>query len=376
MTPLIKTETLSNDLILVSFNEELRALSSTIYGGGFRRLKYVLFKKVKSNFRETHPEKYASKLVNEAGLPLDLTAVFLTSTNLFKNHILLKSEGPPEEEIFLTLGLSPPACIDALNPIEPAGTINIILTINDCLSTEAVIDLVMLLGGVKSAVFSDLGIACEGFKRAFSTVTDAVIVAYRSRGCTHRIRYGGPSTNVGKEAAKLVYNAIMYLAQKNVGPDNMLKYITSFSSDELVNLGMKIYEKAPVPGIKERAVKDLIRRILGKVLKDPNTWMILRSAQSMSFYGNAGTIPGLSNQEYFRDSKKVLSDELLGIALSIYINGWKGMFNYYWIDRLKENFEEFKNLPMFIDDVVAALVGGILSKVYDELITEREERDD
>ena len=373
---MMKKEILSRDMILVSFKEEVRALSSTVYGGGFRNLKYVLFKRVKEDFTETHPEEYASELVNEAGLPPDLTAVFLTSTNLLKNHILLKSEGPPEEDIFLTLGLSPPACIDALNPIKPAGTINIILTINDCLSTEAAIDLIMLLGGVKSTVFSDLGIACEGFKRAFSTVTDAVIVAYRSRGCTYRIRYGGPATNVGKEAAKLVYSAIMYLAQKNVGPDNMLKYITSFSSDELVNLGMKIYEKAPVPGIKERVVEGSIRRMLGRVLKDPNTWIILRSAQSMSFCGNAGTIPGLSSQEYLRDSKKVLSDELLGIALSIYINGWKGMFNYYWIDRLKENFEEFKNLPMFIDDVVAALVGGILSKVYDELIMEREGQDD
>ena len=368
---MIKLKILRNDIILASFEQSLMALSSTVFGGGFRELKYVIFKRVEKDFRERDPRKYALEVIKEVGSPPPLTAVFLTSANIVKDHFILKSKGPPEENVLLTLGLKPPSCIERPRIQGSIGTVNILLTVNECLTTEAVTDLVMLTGGVKSAAFSDLGISCEGFKRAYSTVTDAIIVAYRSRDCRRKISYGGPATSVGNIASKLIYEALMRAVLNKLDIRDLLKYYTSFTDNEIVELGFKIYKEAAVPGVSDEKVKNLINEKLKNISKDPNLWALLRSAQSLSFYGHAGVIPGLSEQEYIKDSKKIVADELLGIALSIYINGWKGMFNYYWIDRVKERFKEFRSLPMFIDDVVAALIGGVLSEVYDELLKER-----
>ena len=368
MVELISLKILRGDIILADLKDSFRALSSTIYGGGLKDIRYVIFKKVGKDFSEPDPRSYASRIAEEIGCPPTSTAVFLTSADIVKDHIILEYEDFPREEILLTLGLGPLSCIDGSSSKAIIGTLNTLLVIDECLTTEAAIDLAMLIGAVKSAAFSDLGISCGGFRRAYSTVTDAVIVAYRSEGCRNFSRYGGPATNVGRAASRLVYEAITELAQRKLGFEDLLKYYTSFTCNDLAALGLKIYRRAPVPGVSDNEVLTLIVRELKKHLKDPNLWALIRGAHALTFYGLAGTIPGLSREEYFEDSKKIIADELMGIALSIYINGWKGMFNYYWIDRVKEGIEEFRKLPMFIDDVIAALMGGVLSKVYDELL--------
>ncbi|MEM4868581.1 MAG: hypothetical protein QXK54_07180, partial [Ignisphaera sp.] len=71
---------------------------------------------------------------------------------------------------------------------------------------------------------------------------------------------------------------------------------------------------------------------------------------------------------YKSDSPGIIVDELVGKALAEYINGFKGLLMYYWIERLKERGETpiLKLLPPIADDIVAALIGGILSKIYDK----------
>ena len=86
--------------------------------------------------------------------------------------------------------------------------------------------------------------------------------------------------------------------------------------------------------------------------------------------GSIGAIPYLIKSEYMNDSPKIIADELLGMTLSIYINGWKGLFCYYWVERLKSKIKEIKSLPMFTDDLICSLIGAILSRVYDKFLHE------
>jgi phosphatidylglycerophosphatase A len=59
----------------------------------------------------------------------------------------------------------------------------------------------------------------------------------------------------------------------------------------------------------------------------------------------------------------------MGKAIAEYLNGFKGLLAYYWIDRIKEgdkDLEDLSGLPPMTDDVVGAIVGGVLSRIYDK----------
>jgi len=367
---MISVEILDRNTLLVKFHETMNCVSSTVYGGGISRLRYVIFRRVSKNFNAPNPQRYALKVIQEANLSPQETAVFLTAVDVVNNYLVLRSERMPTVEAVMTVGLSPLACIgnDLQFKTREKGTINILLSIDECLLLKAAIELVMLMGSAKTAALSDLGITCRDYKRPYGTVTDAVIVAFKSKACKRKVKYAGAATPIGSEAVKIVYEGIVNKALALLPEDILLKRTTGMDINNLVEMALSFYKNAPVPQISEERVRNLIESELKDLLKDPNIWLLLRAAGALTLYASSGTVPGLSKNEYFSDTKKIVADELLGIALSTYINGWKGMFNYYWIDRIKERNSRFRGLPMFIDDIIGALLGGILSRVYDVLL--------
>ncbi len=54
------------------------------------------------------------------------------------------------------------------------------------------------------------------------------------------------------------------------------------------------------------------------------------------------------------------------MALAEYIGGFKAVLTLYWLDRQKPG--PLAKLPMFADDVAAALAAGVLTRLYDRLI--------
>ena len=65
----------------------------------------------------------------------------------------------------------------------------------------------------------------------------------------------------------------------------------------------------------------------------------------------------------------LLADELIGIAISNYIAGSKGLFEYVRFDRKKPSV--IRRLGPFGDDAVGALVAGASSNVYSSLLGKR-----
>ena len=130
---------------------------------------------------------------------------------------------------------------------------------------------------------------------------------------------------------------------------------------------MEIYDKAPIPGVDRDKVREEARKILRSFLSDPNVWSFLIAARELDLHGFAGSIPNLSREEFQVDSKRIVADEVLGMALATYLAGVKAVFSMYWIERLKENkaLEHYK-LEMFEDDVVSALLASLLTKLLDE----------
>ncbi|MET1101971.1 MAG: bifunctional adenosylcobinamide hydrolase/alpha-ribazole phosphatase CbiS [Pyrodictiaceae archaeon] len=354
------------DLLIIEFSEPVKALSSTTLGGGLRELTHVVFHRVSENFNDPNPENYAKELVREMGLPIETTAVFLTAVDVVKEHVDREIEHPVKARMIATIGFTPLVCIGSKESIHQHATINILLVIDRNLSSSALVDIVSLIGSLKTLALMDLGLSCNYHGRAYSTATDAIIVASKRSGS--REMYGGPVTDVGYTVSKLVYETIVEYGLKKLDLHTKFKNIFGVTIDWLVDTAVKLYMHAPIPNVAVDDIKKDIVHELSRLLKDPNIWALGLAARLLDHYGLAGTIPHLRKEEYLNDSKKILVDELLGIILSTYVNGWKGMFSYYWIDRIKHQLKMFKDKPMFIDDLLASIIGSILSRVYDKYL--------
>lgn len=357
-----------DNTFIIGFHNPLRAVSSTVIGNGVRELTHVVFSRVGKEFNEEYPGQYAGHLLARLGLPRNTTAVFLTAADLSENVVELSVKEPVGIELVASIGLAPLSCMGNMHEDARNATINILLVVDEALTDNALLDLAMVAASSKTLALVDLGASCGYGGRAFSTVTDALIVASNPDSSKSE-SYGGPSTKAGSIASSLVYKAIVSHALERRGMDERFRDIFGVDLEWVIRVALKIYEEAPVPGVKLNDVEGEVRRTLYELLRDPNTWALGLAARSLDYHGLAGTIPGLRRDEYLADSKKVLADELLGISLALYINGWKAMFSYYWIDRMKNTLPEFKDKPMFIDDILASLIGSILSKIYDKLLS-------
>ncbi len=352
--------------LIIEFPLRVRAISSTILGGGLRELTHTVFHRVGEDFNDPNPREYAIRLVRDLGLPIDTTAVFLTAVDVVNEYRVVEDKRFGVEVVG-TIGFKPLACIGEIQGRIPS-TINILVYTSKSLSVNALVDLVMTASSAKTLALVDLALSCRkpSLSRAYATATDAIIVASPIE--TGGEDYGGPATPIGSATAKLVYDLILSHGLAKLDINDRLENILGVNIEWIIDSSLKIYSNAPVPGVPVEKIRRLVEYNLVRLLRDPNVWSMLMASHCLDKYGLAGTIPGLTRSEYTMDSKRIVSDELLGIMLALYVNGWKALFSYYWVDRLKNELEEFKDKPMFIDDILASLIGSILSKVYDEYL--------
>jgi alpha-ribazole phosphatase CobZ len=354
----------SGNTLIVDLNGEYRSIASTMHKGGISRITHILVEHVEKCTEECTTPEYAVNLIRNRGLDPETTALFLTGANL-PEQSTVKTQG----EVFtlVTAGFTPMYC--SAGPEEPGvgpGTINTIVVVDECLRDQAAVELVALASSAKTAALADAALGCgPGKGRAVATGTDAILVAFKE--CQTGVSFAGPLTRLGRLVSSMIYDSIAELASK-ISLEERFRHITGITLGELEEVALEYYGKAPVPGLSRDEVARIFRRLTRRVLGDPNTWLLLIAARSLDDSGLSGTVPLLNRDEYLDDTKGVVADELLGIALSMYINGWKGLFSYYWIDRTKDKDSLPGSLPMFTDDIIGALVGGVLSRLYDETL--------
>jgi len=355
-------------IIGVRLNGIYKSIGNTIHLGGYHRITGIIFKQVNECGEECLSEKYASEIIRNEGLDPRETALFLTAAELPKWSSVSRTS--LYEGFLLTIvtaGFKPLACVGGNEGDSNAGTINIAVVVDECLSDAAAIELVSMASSAKTAAIGDLLLGCGAGKgRAYATGTDSVLIAYRD--CVGE-RFAGPLTNIGRAVFTQIYSDIHRIAE-NISFEKRFQHITGITIEELLDIGVEFYIKAPVPGVSVEEARDVLMRIVLDVLKDPNVWQLIMASRSLDDLGLAGSIPYLSRKDYLADYKGIVADELLGITLSMYLNGWKGLFAYYWIDRIKDKDKLPGSLPMFMDDIIGALLGGSLSKLYDHYLTQ------
>ena len=358
-------EVADEDTLVIGFERKVRALSSTIVGGGFRDLTHVVFHRVDPDFDDPDPIGYAERLLERLGLPKESSAVFLTAVDVVEEHIELEASYPTRITLIASVGFGSGASIMARGLGKKPATINILLLVEKALSDNAFVDLAEVISGAKTLALVDLALS-RGYNlgRVYATATDALVIA-SAMDSADRELYAGPATSIGSEAARLVYEAIISAGLKSMGVDERFRNIFGVDLSWVAETASKIYRRAPIPSLSEAEVKREAEAELRGLLRDPNLWALALAARNLDWHGLAGTLPELSREEYLSDSMKILADELLGITLALYVNGWRGLFAYYWIDSAKDGLREFGDKPMFMDDVLASLIGSILSRIYD-----------
>jgi alpha-ribazole phosphatase CobZ len=159
----------------------------------------------------------------------------------------------------------------------------------------------------------------------------------------------------------------MFMPNKEKTP--MLKWLEQhgISIQDLIDAALEMY--VPHPGIEtpQKAAKILEEEIIS-ALSDPNVATLITAAFHAQEDAEKGLIPGLT-MEYFMGRPGLVADELIGIAISTYIAGAKGMFEYVRFDQAKPGI--LKKLGPLTNDPIGALIAGAASNMYTRSVKDK-----
>ncbi|MFN3803502.1 MAG: bifunctional adenosylcobinamide hydrolase/alpha-ribazole phosphatase CbiS [Pyrobaculum sp.] len=298
-------------------------------------IEQVIFARVDRDFSGDYLET-AEKLREKYG---HHTAVFLTAADLDRAFDIVVEDGM---KLGATVAMSPTSCI---------GTINLALFVDMPLSQWGLLDLLRTVVEAKCITAVNRLLRCGG-KRSPGTVTDAVVVG-TTADLEELHHFAGPATEVGTRAASLVKNLLSRLDRHD-----LFERALGVSKSEFLDIFSRLVEEAPLPVRREDVLEELER-----VLKDPNVWALVIAASELDAIASEGGVPGLSVDEYLKDSMRVVADELLGAALADYLGGFNAVLTTYWIERVKKR-GGFRELAMFSDDILSALLAGVYLSLY------------
>ncbi|MDG6243247.1 MAG: alpha-ribazole phosphatase CobZ [Methanolobus sp.] len=135
----------------------------------------------------------------------------------------------------------------------------------------------------------------------------------------------------------------------------------------LVDTALELY--APHPGLETKELAE--ERFLSELdiaLSDPNLCLLIYSGILLEKEGRDGRLPNISKSSYEKDLTFIIADEVLGMSISKYISGDKGMFEFVRFDKQKPGI--LAKLGPFMDDIIGGLVGGVSANMYTRAMAE------
>jgi adenosylcobinamide hydrolase len=365
----IKVEFLKSimgDCVLVSLPKTCRAASSAPLGFGILEVNRVLILQVPKDYNSERPEEELRDLINKLKLGNNTVGLMtaakvrkvLTVTHQTLENLLVT--------VIITAGTSN-ALVAGETPFNlkkgeeggSSGTINIIAIIDKALTDGALVNAVITVTEAKSLALRNLGFDAGG------TTTDSVVVVCPTEG--EKLKYAGIGTEVGVLLSRAVRDAIVESLTKaeEVKNRSFLEKLgeRGITMDKLLETAMTLH----IPDT-EHKVEEIEKRFeeeLSKLIDDVNINALVCSALFLEDFGSSGGIHGLSVDDFKKDAVHILADEMIGMAIAQYIAGTKGLFNYVRYDSKKPGI--IASLGPFLDDVVASLVGAVMSSIYSKL---------
>jgi alpha-ribazole phosphatase CobZ len=333
----------------------------------------VAFVHVAGDYTPPAPRLSEALRAEAEGLGLRDALVFLTAADTDRVAWSEVEAGGGRVWVYATIGLSPPACPGGPGRLyEPlrAATINVAVVVDSPLEPAGALDLLRVVAEAKAAASSELLLRCPPLKgaplRPLGTVTDAVAVLWRPGPGGAEV--SGHATTIGGPVGLEVYRLIVEEGLARLGPEGLASNALGLGPGELAAAVRRVYERAPVPGVRGERVEEAAAALIRGWLRDPNVQALIVAAREADIHASAGAVPGLGRGEFEADTPRIVADELLGMTLASYLAGARGVLAMYWVERLKKEERLIPEPPMFEDDIVSAIVASALARILDRLL--------
>lgn len=354
------------DVAVIRFPSKMRTLGSAILGGGLSMADTAVIMQVPKNYTDDAPEKRLEEVCSQLGLDGDVVG-FMTAAHVKKVISVSREEvNGTEAVVVATAGLSNAVVAGELLPMYTladsfeGGTINIVAIVNEPLNDAAMANAFIPITEAKTVAIQDVGANATG------TTSDAIVVACPTGG---GVKYAGTATKVGVALARATRKAVLECLTKNGDGPRPTDYLMRLEErgvtvDDMWHAAEELY--FPNPEWDIGILKGMFEVRLNAMRADVNVNALVLSAIAMDERGEAGRLYGLPRDQFLEDPVHLLADEMIAMALAQYISGTKGLFEYTRYDRKKPGI--LADLPPFLDDVVAALIGGVMSDIYTRLL--------
>jgi adenosylcobinamide amidohydrolase len=198
--------TIGTEAVYVTAARELVAVSSAFAGGGFARARTIANVHVPKNFPCADAEATVGAFVRRHALPVPWLGM-LTSAWTEKAETAVETAGGLRALVVATVGLSNASAAGLTGRATPhSGTINTVVVVDADPEPAAMVNLVMTVTEVKTAILLEAGVKAVDGHAATGTSTDAVVVAATARG--PQCRFGGPISDVGWVVARAARAAL------------------------------------------------------------------------------------------------------------------------------------------------------------------------
>ncbi len=194
------------EAIHVRSEEILTTLSSSFFGGGFRRVRHILNANVAKDYCSDNPSADLRAIAARCGVN-DAFVGLLTAVPLRKARTVSSEAEGVRVGVVTTAGVGNATSAGVSQPYtSKAGTINIIVLLDARLTRSAMLNAMITVTEAKSAVLNEMDIRTPEGVLATGTSTDTVTFAMTGLGPVQP--YAGPATVVGWLIAKTVRQAV------------------------------------------------------------------------------------------------------------------------------------------------------------------------
>ena len=194
------------EAVVVTAREPLTVLSSAFVGGGFAEARAIVNLHVRKNIPEAETDGLLPRFVERRELRGPWVGL-LTSAWTEKAEIAEATGRGLSALAVVTVGLSNRVAAGA-TPLAAwaPSTINAIVVVDAAPEPAALVNAVMTVTEVKTALLAAADVRCDDGRLASGTSTDAVVVAATGRGAPRR--FGGPVSDFGWVVARAARTAL------------------------------------------------------------------------------------------------------------------------------------------------------------------------
>ena len=198
--------TVSPEAVVVTAERPLTVISSAAAGGGITRARAIVNLHVRKDMPWQDAGLTVEAFVRRHALTGPVVGL-LTAAATEKAETAEEGAAGVSALVVATVGLG--NVIDAGAGVRAApspSTINTIVVLDADPEPAALVNVVMTVTEVKTAVLAAAGLRCADGRAASGTSTDAVAVAATGRGV--RCRFGGPVSDLGWVVARAARRAL------------------------------------------------------------------------------------------------------------------------------------------------------------------------